>query len=242
MANMCDVNITITANTAKTRKILRTAWDEKVKDNNRLDLIDYLHPENNCCIDVWNEDYYGDEETAIVGQNELHISGQVKWRPPVRFLQYLVDQGLSVSVNYNSEESCFCGRWEDGEDVEYYEYDDLLPEGYEVLEHIVKGDNYEYELLNNPVWERGELLKLKYEEDGKTYCGVMLSYEPYEFIIPDLPDSVLDLAAGTFEWLDDIRNITAKKKIKILMMGETNPDEAIVYVDQNGNEILHLIE
>jgi hypothetical protein len=239
---MCDVSIDITANTAKTRKILRTAWDESVKDNHSLNLIDYLHPEKDSGIDVWDEEYYGDEETKIVGQNEIYLSGQVKWRPSIDFLQYLVDQGLSVCCNYNSEESGFCGRWKDGEDVEYYDYDAMLPEGYELMEAIVKGEDYQYKLLGSPVWERGELLKLRYEEDEKTYCGIVLDYEPYEFILPELPESVVaDLAAGTFEWLESVEDFTAKKKVKIIMTGESRPDSAVLYADKNDNNFLHIL-
>lgn len=34
---------------------------------------------------------------------------------------------------------------------------------------------------------------------------------------------------------------TAKHKIKILMTGETRPDEAIVYADKEGNNFLHIV-
>lgn len=240
---MCDVSITITANTAKTKKILRTAWDEYLREeeNKKLNLIDYLHPEKDSGIDVWDENYYGDEESVIVGQHELSLHGQVKWRPDIDFLQYLVDQGLSVSCEYHSEESGFCGRWEDGKDVFYYDYEDLLPEGWANIERIVRGDDDQYKLLNSPVWERGELLRLMIEENNKTTFGVILEYEPYEFIVPELPEEFIDLAENTGEWLCLAKDITAKHKIKILMTGETRPDEAIVYADKEGNNFLHIV-
>lgn len=244
---MCDVSITITANTAKTRKLLRTAWDEKVKadDEDELNLIDYLHPEKDCGIEVWDENYYGDEESIIVGQNELSLNGQVRWRPPIDFLQYLVDQGLSVSCEYHEGGLGFCGIWEDGED-EYYEYYDLLPEGWEYLREIDAEPDHRHMILHNPVWERGELIRLITDngnipqDEQKTSFGVLLNYEPFEFITPELPSVVVD-AAG-LDYFIRLDHLTMKKKVEIMMTGEQQPTEAIVYADEYGNNYLHIIE
>ena len=57
-------------------------------------------------------------------------------------------------------------RWE-GDDTldEHYDYYDLLPDGWEEIQSLGDEDGDNYNLPDEPVWEKGELIKL--ESDNK---------------------------------------------------------------------------
>lgn len=233
MANMCYNHITIKAKTAKARKILRTA--KRVATEEDIFVFDALHPDKVNCVEIFDED---------VSDEELSLNGQSKWNPPVDDLEYLWSLGLSVCCDYEEESLGFCGRWKDGEH-EQYEYLEMLPDGWEDLK-IMDDDYKPFIILNNPVWEKGELIKLKGDdpnksnEENKTCFGILLNYEPFEFILPDLPDVVKETANFGLDFLHLLDDLTMKKKVEILMTGESRPDSAVVYVDKNGNNYLHI--
>jgi len=248
MPNWCDISVVITADTPETKQFLESTWKEYKKDGSGMkDIFDYLQPDNSTRVEVFDEDYYYDDD----GDNRIVIEGQSAWEPPFEFFNYLIDEkNLSVCCEYDERGMGFCGRWE-GDDTldEHYNYYDLLPDGWEDLRIIDESPENRHKILDNPVWEKGELIKLKEEdpnktpEENKTCFGILLNYEPFEFIKPDLPDLLLDRGIDEFEFnfLDMLDDLTMKKKVKIIMTGESRPESAIVYVDKNDNNYLHIL-
>lgn len=248
MPNWCEISVVITANTPETKQFLESTWKEYKKDKSGMkDIFDYLQPDNSTRVEVFEEDYYYYKH----GDDQLVIQGQSAWRPPFEFFNYLVDEkNLSVSCEYDERGMCFCGRWEDGEDVEFYnDYFDLLPDGWEDLKTMDE-DYRPFIILDKPVWEKGELIRLEESDPNKTpeendeNCfGILINYEPFEFIVPDLPDLIKDRGIDEFEFnfLHLLDDLTIKKKVEILMKGESRPESAIVYVDERGNNYLHIV-
>ena len=244
MPNWCDISVVITADTPETKQFLESAWKEyKQDESGEKDIFDYLQPDNSTRVEVFDEDY---------GDGEISITGQSAWEPPFEFLEYLRDEkNLSVCCEYDERGMGFCGRWE-GDDTldEHYDYYDLLPDGWEDIQTADDEPENRHIILDNPVWEKGELIKLKQDdenktpEENKTCYGILLKDEPFEFIMPDLPDLVMDRAyRGSLDFLDMIieDEKTMKKKVEIIITGESRPESAIVYVDKYGNNYLHII-
>lgn len=242
MPNWCDISVVITADTPETKQFLESAWKEyKQDESGEKDIFDYLQPDNSTRVEVFDEDY---------GDGEISITGQSAWEPPFEFLHYLRDEkNLSVCCEYDERGMGFCGRWE-GDDTldEHYDYYDLLPDGWEDIQTADESPEDRHIILDKPVWEKGELIKLKQAdenktpEENKTCFGILLDCEPFEFNRPDLPDLVMETAyRGSLDFLDMLDDLTMKKKVEIIMTGESRPESAIVYVDEYGNNYLHTI-
>jgi hypothetical protein len=236
MPNWCDISVVITADTPETKQFLESSWKEYRQDDSGMkDIFDYLQPDNSTRVEVFDEDYYYDDD----GDQRLLIQGQSAWEPPFEFLHYLQDEkNLSVCCEYDERGMGFCGRWE-GDDTldEHYDYYDLLPDGWEEIQSLGDEDGDNYNLPDEPVWEKGELIKL--ESDNKPVYGIVLDCEPFEFNKPDLPDLVID--RGCLEFLDFLDDITIKKRVKIVMTGESRPESAVLYTDENGNNNLFVL-
>ena len=249
MPNWCDISVVITADTPETKQFLESTWKEYKKDGSGMkDIFDYLQPDNSTRVEVFDEDYYYDDD----GDQRIVIQGNSAWDAPFEFFEYLRDEkNLSVCCEYDESGVGFCGRWEGVDELnEHYDYYDLLPDGWEDLQTADENPDNRHKILDNPVWEKGELITLKTDDgnlspdEQKTRYGILLNYEPFEFIMPDLPDLVMDrVYRSSLDFLDMLceDNLKMQKKVDILMMGESRPESAIVYVDENGNNYLHTI-
>lgn len=69
-------------------------------------------------------------EPAKVENNQVSISFDTAWSPPIEIYQKLYELGYTVHASYWEPGMAFCGWWTDGEDDHYgYESHDEIPVG-----------------------------------------------------------------------------------------------------------------
>lgn len=126
MPNWCDNSVTLRStkeNIDALEKVLENKEDQQV--------FQHLHPrpateEENWYN--WNIENWGTKwDISVIdwsryGDNEIWISFDTAWAPPIGVYQHLHNKGWSVEAFYHESGMCFCGQWVDGED-DYYEYD-----------------------------------------------------------------------------------------------------------------------
>jgi hypothetical protein len=85
----------------------------------------------------WNVNHWGTKwEISIIDwerhDNEIWISFETAWAPPIALYEYLHDLDWKVEGLYHETGMAFCGIWSDGDD-DYYEYDFSSLEDLEAL-------------------------------------------------------------------------------------------------------------
>jgi len=83
------------------------------------------------CVNTWGtkwdigkEEY---EDPAIVEDDEVGVSFNSAWSPPIQFYEKLVELGYDVRASYWEPGMAFCGIWDNGID-NYIEYGDMEKE------------------------------------------------------------------------------------------------------------------
>ena len=82
----------------------------------------------------WNITNWGTKwEASIIdwerlGDNEIYVSFDSAWSPPIAVYEFMLEQGYDVEAMYWESGMAFCGIYEDGFD-DYYEYGDLDSDG-----------------------------------------------------------------------------------------------------------------
>lgn len=88
------------------------------------------------CLNHWGTKWdVGDEHMLTMDDDGLGFSASFDsaWAPPVAAMEQLVEDGFSVTLDYNEPGMGFVGRYEDGDD-QHYDYGDL--DSKEVRNHI----------------------------------------------------------------------------------------------------------
>lgn len=79
------------------------------------------------CLNHWGTKWdVGDEHMLTMDDDGLGFSASFDsaWAPPVAAMEQLVEDGFSVTLDYNEPGMCFVGRYEDGDD-QHYDYGEL---------------------------------------------------------------------------------------------------------------------
>ena len=111
----------------------------------------------NWCVANWGTKWdVGGDSYVRPNPNELVLTFDSAWSPPIKAYETLTEQGFEVKASYYEPGLAFAGLWEDGFD-DYYEYGDLsadeieatlpaeLNEEYGIAEQVAEWEDQQEE-------------------------------------------------------------------------------------------------
>jgi hypothetical protein len=135
MPNWCDNSVTL--NNSDKSKIDALETELKKDDPEVFNSI-YPNPTGEWQYD-WSCTNWGTKWDAHVidwsrnNDNEIFISFDSAWSPPITFYEYLVNNGWKVDAIYHEPGMCYCGTYDTDCGDQYYEYDITNLESIEAL-------------------------------------------------------------------------------------------------------------
>ena len=111
----------------------------------------------NWCVANWGTKWdVGGDSYVRPNPNELVLTFDSAWSPPIKAYETLTEQGFEVKASYYEPGLAFAGLWEDGFD-DYYEYGELsadeieatlpaeLNEEYGIAEQVAEWEDQQEE-------------------------------------------------------------------------------------------------
>ena len=124
MPNWCYNHVSITHSDAEKIKQMEAA----TKENKLFETFAPIGEwDYGTAIDQWGTKWDASvNDVYILSANELELSFDTAWAPPIAFYDKLVEQGFEVSANYEEDGMCFIGRYsnEEGDICIDYNFDD----------------------------------------------------------------------------------------------------------------------
>jgi len=135
MPNWCMNNLTVSHDDPAKVREFADAYNAGETCNHYLPVPkEYLEDDGpnprwyNYCCNTWGTKWdFGKEEyedPAIVEGNEVKVSFNSAWSPPIQFYEKLVELDYNVRATYFEPGMAFCGIWDNGID-NYVEYGDM---------------------------------------------------------------------------------------------------------------------
>lgn len=125
------------------------------EDKDKIEMLDSVFSSGNLVLEEMKVDLplrdWICEDWCRNSENEIQMTFDTAWSPPIEFYEHMVKEGFKVHAEYHESGMGFVGSWNDEEGDDYWEYIEIfekyhdewrdnIPEDY----HQMIEDEYEY--------------------------------------------------------------------------------------------------